>query len=243
MADEVNMRVPHVIVAGAVAMAVASEGHALGECSPSALDAVRAELQAATAPDCGPPTLRRAFDRACDRAAALTERALVQCADAQTPRIGRAHQVLVRVMRRLRRPGVARRLSPTCADLYVTRLKMLDAALEAAATGTVTTTTTVPPGTPTTTTLAPCVTVALEVDKGDCTRITSVPPRVVQCGASCSDQIFTVPAASPLRLKGTPAPADTGVTWDGDCADDGTVDLSSASAPDCSLSCTCSSGS
>jgi hypothetical protein len=245
LADESDMQVGPVIVAAAVAIALASPGRAVATCSPSALDGVRAELKAATAPDCGPRTLRRAFDRACDRAAALTERVLVQCADGGTPRIGRAHAMLGRVMRRLGRPGLARRLAPACADLYAARLMMLDAALEAAATGTetTTTTTTAPPGTPTTSTLAPCVTVALEVDKGDCTGVTSDPPRLVQCGATCSDQVFTVPASGSLRLNGTPAPGDTGVTWDGDCENDGTVDLSNASGPDCSLSCTCSSGS
>jgi hypothetical protein len=217
-------------------------GSALPECSPSALDAVRTELHGATAPDCGPKSLRRAFTRACDRASAVMDRAVLQCAIARAPRVARAHEMLVGVLRRLGRPGTARRLLPPCTDLYIDTLETLDDDLSAAASGAETTTTTAPPGTPTTTTAPQCVTVALDVDKGDCTRVTSEPPRLVDCGPTCDMATFTVPASGPLRLKGLPAPGDSGVTFAGDCEDDGTVDLADASPPDCSLSCDCSSG-
>jgi hypothetical protein len=150
--------------------------------------------------------------------------------------------MLLGVLRRLGRPGTARRLLPSCTDLYIAALETLDDDLHAAASGAETTTTTSPPGTPTTTTTPQCVTVTLQVDKGDCTRVTSEPPRFVDCGPACDMGTFTVPASGPLRLKGSPAPGDGGVTFDGDCEDDGTVDLADASPPDCSLSCDCSSG-
>src|SRR4029077_4383697 len=110
----------------------------------------------------------------------------------------------------------------------------------AAATGIETTTTTSAPGTPTT--LPPCTTVSLEVDKGDCTSVTSEPRGLVRCGANCDVQTFTVPASGSLRLLGPPAAGDVGVTFDTDCDDDGTLVLGDVLPPDCSLSCDCSSG-
>jgi hypothetical protein len=220
---------------------VVPAGRALGECSPSGLDEVRMELRAAVAPDCGPKSLKRAFARACEKAAVMTERAVVQCAGAKTPRIVRAHRILMGLRARLDKPGMARRLTRPCDALYRTELERLDADLAAAASGTETTTTTSPPGTPTTTTLPPCTTVNLEVDKSDCTRVTSDPPHLVVCGPNCDVETFAVPASGSLRLKGTPAPGDSGASFSGDCDDDGTVPLQSATPPDCSLSCDCSS--
>jgi hypothetical protein len=225
----------------AIALSTVVPAGALAQCLPSALDEVRMELRAATAPDCGPKTLRRAFDRACDKAAAVTERAVVQCATARTPRIGRAHKMLMGLLARMARPGMARKLPAPCDAIYRAELERLVTDLGAAASGTETTTTTSPPGTPTTTTLPACKTVELEVDKGDCTRVTSDPPRLIECGPACDVQTFTVPGSGALRLKGTPGPGDTGVSFGGDCDDDGTVPLDSASPPDCSLSCDCSS--
>jgi hypothetical protein len=217
-------------------------GWASAECSPSALDAVRTELRGATAPDCGPKSLRRAFTRACERASTALERAILQCAVARAPHIARAHDMLLGVLGHLGRPGTARRLLPPCTDLYIAALETLDDDLHAAASDAETTTTTSPPGTPTTTTAPQCVTVTLQLDRGDCTRVTSEPPRLVDCDSTCDLATFTLPASGPLRLNGTPAPGDDGVTFDGDCEDDGTVDLADASPPDCSLSCDCSSG-
>ena len=222
-------------------VSVIPAGRALAQCSPSALDAVHMELRGEAVPDCGPKTLRRAFARTCEKAAGVTERAVVQCATARPPRVARAHRLLMGLLARMARPGMARRVPAPCADVYGTELARLDADLLAAASGTETTTTTSPPGTPTTTTQPTCATVALEVDKGDCTRVTSAPPRLVECGAACDVVTFTVPGLGPLRLKGTPGPGDTGVSFGGDCEDDGTVHLEDASPPDCSLSCDCSS--
>jgi hypothetical protein len=221
--------------------ALGAGGRALGACSPSALDEVRMELRATAPPDCGPKALRRAFARTCDKAALVTERAVVQCASARTPRIARAHKMLMGLRARLSKPGMARRLDAPCDATYRTEIERLDADLGAAANGTETTTTTSPPGVPTTTTEPECTTVTLEVDKGDCTRVTSEPPRFVECGAACDVRTFVVPASGSLQLKGTPAPGDSGASFGGDCDDDGTVPLGDASPPDCSLSCDCSS--
>ncbi|HTC23949.1 MAG TPA: hypothetical protein VK688_06275 [Gemmatimonadales bacterium] len=169
----------------------------------------------------------------------MTARAALECAIGQTPEIIAAHRALLRVLAKVRRSGVAE----ACAVTYEGELERLDADLEAAANGTETTTTTSPPGTPTTTTQPACVTVSLEVDKGDCTKVTSVPRGLVVCGTTCDIMTFTVPASGSLRLVGTPAPGNVGVTFGTDCTDDGTVPLGDASPPDCSLSCDCSSGS
>src|SRR5689334_8608427 len=227
------------IVVGLAALVSATR--ARGECSPSGLDAVRVEIAAAAAPDCGPRTYRRAFAHACDRAATLTERAIVQCAAARPARVTRAHHMLFALLGRMARPAVVARLGPDCAAVYRTALERLDDDLLAAANGETTTTTTSPPGTPTTTTEPGCTTVMLDVDKGDCSAVRSEPRGLVDCGAACSESVFSVPAAGTLRLTGTPGPGDTGVSFGGDCEDDGTVDLGDASPPDCSLSCDCSS--
>ena len=214
-----------------------------GICSPSGLDTVRSELRATRAPRCAPKPLRRAFNRARNRAARLTRRAVIACARAEVPRLTVAHDALASVLDRMSAADVAGKVSDDCATTYETLIAKLDADLTAAETGVETTTTTVLPGTPTTTTLAPCTTVSLEIDKGDCTSVTSDPPGVIKCGANCNDMTFTVRASRPLRLKGTPAPGDVGVTFGTDCDDDGTVPLGDATPPDCSLSCDCSSGS
>ena len=231
------IRLTNAMVASALT-AVLSTGRAQGACSPSDLDAVHAELRAAGPPLCGPRPLRRAFRHARQRAAMVTARAALECAIGQTPNITAAHRALLRVLAKVRRSGVAE----TCALTYEDELERLDADISAAANGTETTTTTSPPGTPTTTTQPTCVTVRLEVDKGDCTRVTSVPRGLVVCGTTCDVMTFTVPASGSLRLEGKPAPGDVGVTFGTDCNDDGTVPLGDASPPDCSLSCDCSSG-
>jgi len=233
------------IASAVVVIAVSSmipARRALGECSPSALDSVRMELREAVAPECGPKPLRRAFDRACDRTATMMDRIVVQCASAKTPRVARAHHMLLGVLSRMARPSMARRLAPSCDAIYRTELERLDDDLQAAASGSETTTTMSPPGTPTTTTQPECGTVGLEVDKGDCTRVRSVPRGLVECGAACDVKTFNVPGSGSLRLEGTPAPGDGSVSFGGDCDDDGTLHLEDASPPDCSLSCDCSSG-
>jgi len=218
------------------------DDRALALCSPSDLDGVRAELRATEPPACGPRTLRRAFKRSRNRAAAATARAVIQCALAETPHVARAHDALARMLAKVTKLQSAGTLAPDCASAYETALATLDAALTAAENGTTTTTTTSVPGAPTTTTQGTCTTVSLEVCRGDCTGVTSIPRGIVKCGANCDDQIFVVPGFGSLQLLGTPAPGDVGVTWDGDCNDDGTVPLGDASPPDCSLSCDCSSG-
>ncbi len=223
---------------GAIALTLAFAQSGLAACSIPALDAAAAELRAAVAPACGVPALRHAFRRACNTAAHVATHAVVECASDRTPRTGRAHRALMRALLRVDRAG----LSSACAAEFETALETLDAALTAAATGIETTTTTTPPGLPTTTTQPVCTTVSLEVDKGDCTSVTSQPRGLVRCGASCDVQTFTVPASGSLRLVGTPAPGDVGVSFGTDCDDDGTVPLASATPPDCSLSCDCSSG-
>ena len=197
------------------------------------------EIVAAVPPDCTPPRLRRVFEHAPRRTASATERAVVDCTLGTALRLGRALRPLRRAGEAARRAASAGHASADCALAYQTELAGLEADLVAAANGT---TTTLPPGATTTTTQPTCAFVTLEVDKGDCTGVTSIPRGVVKCGAGCDVQTFTVPASRPLRLLGTPAPGDTGVTFDTDCDDDGTVPLATATPPDCSLSCDCCSG-
>src|SRR5262249_8759282 len=106
------------------------------------------------------------------------------------------------------------------------------------------TTTSVPSPTSTTTTIAGgrCPMVLLDVDKGDCTVVTSVPAGLGHRGPRCAEQRFVLPGERPPRLRGSPAPGDVGVTFDTDCDDDGTVPLDQAFPPDCALTCDCSSG-
>ncbi len=228
-------------------MAVARE-RALAMCSPSRLDAVHTRLRAMEAPACGPRTLHRAFIRARNKAVTVTERAVIRCVITESPRIAPAHKALLGVIAKAAKLVTAGTLAHDCAVTYESELAAIDADLTAAANGTETTsttTTTSVPGAPTTTTttLAACATITLEVDKGDCTGVTSIPRGLVRCGANCGVQTFTVPAFGTLQLEGTPAPGDVGVTFGDDCDDDGTVPLGDASPPDCSLSCDCSSGS
>jgi hypothetical protein len=235
-------------LAPAVFAVALSAGHAHAVCSASALQAVHAELRAATAPLCGFRTLRRAFSHARNRAAVVAARAARECAHAKTPDVGSAHRALTRVLSKAVGSGAAGKLASDCALAYETELAALDADLAAAANGTESTTTTTsppgtptPPGSPSTTIPATCTTVSLEVDKGDCSSVTSEPSGLVSCGAQCDIRTFTVPAGRALRLKGTPAPGDGSVFFDSDCNDDGTVPLGDASPPDCSLSCDCTS--
>jgi hypothetical protein len=224
-------------VLGALALVSARDAVAL--CSPSGLDAARTEIVSAVPPDCTPPRLRRVFEHARRRAASAAERAVVDCTFGTALRLGRALRPLERAGRTARRAAATGHLSADCALAYQAELGRLEADLEAAANGT---TTTLPPGATTTTTQPTCAFVTLEVDKGDCTNVTSIPRGVVKCGAGCDVQTFTVPVSRPLRLVGTPAPGDTGVTFDTDCDDDGTVPLATATPPDCVLSCDCCSG-
>jgi len=216
-------------------------GTALATCSPSALDAVHTELRDAAAPDCGTKPLRRAFKRARRRAATATARAGLQCAIGGIPRIATAHRALMKALAQIGKLSADGKVPSECAVAYETELERLDADLTAAANGTATTTTTSPPGAPTTTTLPTCTMISLEVDRGDCTDVTSEPPGLVECAGSCDVKTFTVPAFGSLQLKGMPAPGDTGVLFGGNCNDDGTVLLGDAALPDCSLSCDCSS--
>ena len=211
---------------------------ALAVCSTDALDAVHAELRAPGGPTCGSRRVRRAFNRARIKMASVAVRATRECAKGEVPRVGSAHIALVRALAKMAGAGA----DSTCAASYQAELERFEAELTAAATGVSTTTTTTPPGTPSTTLPPTCPTVTLDLDKGDCTRVTSDPPGLVTCGANCDLQTFTVPADRPLRLKGTPAQGSTGVIFGLDCLDDGTVPLDSASPPDCSLSCDCTSG-
>ena len=224
-------------VLGALALVCARDAWAL--CSPSSLEAVRTEIVSAVPPDCTPPRLRRVFEHARRRAASAMEHVVVECTLGTPLRLGRAQRPLRRAGETARRAAAAGHVSADCALAYQTELGQLDADLVAAANGT---TTTLPPGATTTTTQPTCAFVTLEVDKGDCTSVTSIPRGVVKCGANCDVQTFTVPVSRPLRLLGTPAPGDTGVTFDTDCDDDGTVPLATATPPDCSLSCDCCSG-
>jgi len=240
------MRLAAIFVA-IVLIPIGPEGMALAVCSPSGLDAVRAELQGAAAPDCGTKTLRRVFKRARRRAATATAHAGLQCALAGAARTARAHRALMKALAQIGRLNADGKVPPECAVAYETLLERLDADLTAAENGTVTTTTTTttsPPGVPTTTTttLPACTMVSLEVDRGDCTSVASTPAGLVECSGACDVKTFAVPAFGSLQLAGTPAPGDTGVLFGGDCDGDGTVPLGDATFPNCSLSCDCSSG-
>ena len=236
----VTMRLVSALIA---TLPVLVHGRALGSCSPSALEAVHAEMRAATAPRCGPKALRRAFNRARHKGAVVTADARVRCANGETPRIAPAHRALMKALTKVTSASAAGTLDPACALAYETALQRLDDDLAAAAAGIEpTTTTTSPPGTPTTTTLPRCTTIDLEVDRGDCTSVTSDPPGLVECGSGCDVKDFSVPGFGLLRLIGTPAPGDSEVTFGTDCDDDGTVPFADASPPDCSLTCDCSSG-
>ena len=237
----VAMRLGSVLVA--IALPLLLPGRALGLCSPSALEAVHAELRAAIAPRCGPKALRRAFNRARHKGAIVTARAVIRCADAGTPHTASAHRALMKALAKVTSVSATGTLPPSCALAYETELQRLDADLTAAEAGIEpTTTTTSPPGAPTTTTLQRCTTINLEVDRGDCTSVTSDPPGLVGCGPTCHVATFSVPGFGLLRLVGTPAPGDSTVSFGTDCGDDGTVPFADASPPDCSLSCDCSSG-
>ena len=222
------------LVVVALALLLALPRPTLATCSPAALDAAHAALRDAVAPDCGTRVLHHIFKRAHRRAVTATARAAVQCQTVGAARISVAHNALMKAVAQIGRLNSAGKVAPDCALTYETELLTLDAALTDAANGVVPTTTT--------TTQPTCAFVTLEVDKGDCTGVTSIPRGVVKCGANCDVQTFTVPASRPLRLLGTPAPGDVGVTFDTDCDDDGTVPLATATPPDCSLSCDCSSG-
>jgi hypothetical protein len=80
-----------------------------------------------------------------------------------------------------------------------------------------------------------------EVDRSDCTSVTSTPPGLVECSGACDVKTFTVPAVGSLQLARTPAPGDSSVFFGGDCDEDGTVPLGDATPPVCSLSCDCTS--
>jgi hypothetical protein len=227
---------------GALLLPVLAPRVAVGMCSASGLDAVYAQLRTATAPPCATGALRHAFKHTVERAALATERAVIECAIAETPHIAPAHRALLRLLRKIAKLDAAGRMDAACAATAESEVTALDAELTGAANGVPVTTTTTAPGATTTTTPPACATITLEVDKGDCTSVTSDPPGVVKCGADCDVRTFTIPASRPLQLKGTPAPGDQGVSFDTDCNDDGTVPLSDASPPDCSLSCDCSSG-
>jgi hypothetical protein len=222
-------------------------GRAYGLCSPTALAAVRAELRAAAPPACGTTSLRRVYLRARRKAVAETGRMIRRCARGEPANVAPARRALSRVRVALNSSGTAAKVPPSCLAAFRTEIDRLDADLVAAESGApVTTTTTSPPGAPgaPTTTIqpVPCTTVTLEVDVGDCTRVTSVPRGLVDCDQDCALIDVTVPASTRLRLKGVPAPGDVGVTFDTDCNDDGTVPLDLATFPDCSLSCDCTSG-
>jgi hypothetical protein len=234
--------IPRAVLVGAVALIAAGVGApAHAQCSPPALAAVLGEMETAAVPDCGTKQLRHAFKRARRKAIGVTSRALPRCESTGVARIEPAHRALTKALTQVGRASANGVIPPACAVTYEAELAQIDADLTAAANGTATTTTTSPPGTPTTTTQPTCAAIMLEVDKSDCTSVTSEPAGLVDCGADCSDKIFVVPAVGSLVLKGTPAPGDTSTSFDTDCDDDGTVPLDEASPPDCSLSCDCSS--
>jgi hypothetical protein len=217
-------------------------GRAAASCSPAAFAAAQQEVRAAPAPACGPGPLERAFQRARRKAAAVMGRMARRCARGKPANVAGARRALAKVSTKMTRPRVASVLTPACMATYETELARLAAELDAAESGTPVTTTTAPsPGGSTTTTLPPCTTVTVEVDVGDCTRVTSVPRGVVNCDQNCDTVDVTVPASRPLRLKGTPAPGDVSVTFGDDCNEDGTVPLGMAVFPDCVVSCDCSS--
>jgi len=229
------------VAATVVAIALFAADSALATCSPSALDAVHAEARDAIPPDCGTKPLRRAFRRAHRRVVTATARAGLQCAVAGSPRTAAAHRALRKALAQIGRLNTDGKVPPECAVAYETELERLEADLTAAENGTVTTTTTSPPGATTTTTLPTCTMISLEVDRGDCTNVTSEPLGLVECAGTCDVRTFTVPAFGSLQLKGTPAPGDSEVFFGGDCDDDGTVPLGDATIPDCALSCDCTS--
>lgn len=213
-------------------------------CSPEALDAVRTELRSGTLPTCGTKAVRRAFKRARRKASKVLVRAAAPCAAGAVPTVAPAQRALIRAVTQIAQLSADGSVAPTCAVEYENALEQLATAVLAAASGTETTTstsTTVGPGETTTTTLAPCTVVYLDVDRSDCTSVTSTPPGLVTCSGTCDEAIFTVPAFGSLQLKGTPDPADTGVSFGLDCDDNGTVPLGTATPPDCTLSCDCSS--
>jgi hypothetical protein len=216
-------------------------------CSPTALDAAHTALREAVAPECGTRPLRRIFKRARRRAVTSTTRAAVQCQSFGAARLSVAHNALMKAVAQIGKLSTQGRVQPECAVAYETVLLTLDAALTDAANGVEPTTTTSstepPPGASTTTTLpTTCTVITLDVDRSDCTNVTSIPRGLVECSGACTEQNFTVPAVGTLQLQGTPAPGDTSVIFGGDCDDDGTVPLGDASpALDCSLACDCTS--
>jgi hypothetical protein len=234
--------IPRALVAGAIALIAAFvSAPARAQCSPPALEAVLREMQTAAVPDCGTKPLRHAFKRARKKAIGVTARVLARCEATGVARIAPAHRALTKALTQVGKASANGVIAPACAVMYEAELAQMDADLTAAANGTATTTTTSPPGSPTTTTQPTCTAIMLEVDKADCTHVTSVPAGLVDCGDGCDDKIFLVPGVGSLQLVGTPGPGDTSTSFDTDCDDDGTVPLDEASPPDCSLSCDCSS--
>jgi hypothetical protein len=234
--------IPRALLTGAIALiAAASSAPAHAQCSPPALEAVLREMETAAVPDCGTKPLRHAFKRARKKAIGVTARVLARCEATGVARIAPAHRALTKALKQVGKASANGVIAPACAVTYEAELEQMDADLTAAANGTATTTTTSPRGTPTTTTQPPCTAIMLEVDKSDCTHVTSVPAGLVDCGDGCNDKIFVVPAVGSLQLMGAPAPGNTSTSFDTDCDDDGTVPLDEASPPDCSLSCDCSS--
>jgi len=234
--------IPRAVLVGAVALIAAGVGApAHAQCLPAALAAALREMETAAVPDCGTKQLRHAFKRARKKAIGVTAKAIARCEATGVARIEPAHRALTKALTQVGKASAHGVIPPVCAVTFEGELAQMDADLTAAANGTATTTTTSPPGTPTTTTQPTCAAVMLEVDKSDCTSVTSDPPGLVDCGDGCDDKIFIVPGVGSLVLKGTPGPGDTSTSFDTDCDDDGTVPLDEASPPDCSLSCDCSS--
>jgi hypothetical protein len=234
--------IPRGLLLGAIALitaVVSTPAHA--QCSPPALEAVLKEIQTAAVPECGTKQLRHAFKRARKKAIGVTARAVAHCESTGVARIEPAHRALRKALTQVGKAAANGVVPPACAVTYEAELEQIDVDLTAAANGTATTTTTSPPGTPTTTTQPTCTAIMLDVDKSDCTSVTSEPPGLVDCGDGCTEKTFVVPAVGSLVLKGTPAPGDSSTSFDTDCDDDGTVPLDEASPPDCSLSCDCSS--
>ena len=213
-------------------------------CSPDALDAVRTELRNGAVPTCGTKAVRRAFKRARRKAAKALIRAAAPCAAGDVPAVGSAQRALTRAVSQIARLANDGAVSSACALEYENALEQLATAVGDAANGIETTTSTstsLAPGQSTTTSLAPCTVVNLDVDRSDCGSVASDPPGLVNCSGTCSEQTFTVPAFGSLRLTGTPGPGDSSVDFGTDCDDDGTVPLATATPPDCTLSCDCSS--
>src|SRR5262245_14012225 len=186
--------IPRAVLVGAVALiaaGVSAPAHA--QCSPPALEAVLREMQTAAVPDCGTRQLRHAFKRARKKAIGVTARGLARCEATGVARIEPAHRALTQALAQVGRESTNGGIPPACAAMCAAAVARLDADVTAAANGTATTTPTAHPGTPTTTTQPTCAAIMLEVDKSDCTSVTSDPPGLVDCGASCSDQIFLVP--------------------------------------------------